>query len=504
VCPHLATLAALKGNVPSAVKDNRATMSASKLKIRLFWAAEGLLLAGAAAAAVLLSHPDEWHPLALVALLLVMALGGEFFTVETSGGILSASLGVMAMAMGLLGPGPAAVCGVAAIGLHSAMARRPPAIWLNNLLAFGVAAFAGGWVVRAAAGDVAGMHSQHLTQSIIFGLIVLGGVIVLLAVNFLLYALADLTKGGSLVRLVRELFLPLLTGELAVGVIAVLLVLAYRSAGLPVLFAAIPVLLIFRQLTVALVRSERRAEQLDARTRQLASFQWAVPSTFMEGLGLRDPTAMRHGAAVASYAKALAVELGCEEEEQEAIHLAGLLHDIGKFTWSDRVLHPTQLTDADWAVIRRHPQDGATMVGKFEGFGPVADGILYHHERMDGGGYPAGLIGSEIPLASRIIAICSTYDTMTTRETYGPPMSPDEATAELRKSAGTQLDAELVETFIALLERNGPAFAKDADYRTELAFENRVRRMAQPRGTPAAAHAAGRLAPRLRRLRQRN
>jgi putative nucleotidyltransferase with HDIG domain len=478
-------------------------MPASKPTIRLFWMAEMLLLATTAGAAVWLSRADEWHPLALVALLLAMALGGEWFTVETSGGILSASLGVMALAMGLLGPAPAAVCGVAAIGLHSAFGRRPWPIWLNNFLAFGVAAYVGGWVVRAAAGDVAGAHSQHLARSIVFGLAVLGGVIVLLVVNFLLFALdVHLKQGRSLVRLVQELFLPLLVGELAVGVIAVLLVLAYRSAGLPVLFAAIPVLLIFRQLTVALVRSERRAEQLDTRTRQLASFQWAVPSTFMEGLALRDPTAMRHGAAVASYAKAIAVELGCDEDEQEVIHLAGLLHDIGKFTWSDRVLHPTELTDADWAVIRRHPQDGAMMVGKFDGFGPMADAILYHHERVDGGGYPAGLIGTEIPLASRIIAICSTYDTMTTRETYGPPMGPEEAAAELRKIAGSQLDGELVETFIALLERKGPTFAKDADYRTELAFENRVRRLAEPRGAQPTARSGARLAPRLRRLRQ--
>jgi putative nucleotidyltransferase with HDIG domain len=283
--------------------------------------------------------------------------------------------------------------------------------------------------------------------------------------------------------LVRELFLPLLPGELAVAVIAVILVLAYRSIGLPVLFAAIPVLLIFRQLAVALVRSEHRAEQLDTRTRQLSSFQWAVPSTFMEGLGLRDPTALRHAAAVASYAKAMAIELGCEEDEQEVIHLAGLLHDIGKFTWSDRILHPEQLTDQDWVVIRRHPQDGAMMVGKFDGFGPVADAILYHHERIDGSGYPAGLIGSEIPVASRIVAICSTYDAMTKRDT----MSPEEAMAELRNIAGRQLDAELVETFIALLERKGSTFGQDADYKTELAFENRVRRMAEPRSPGAVS-----------------
>jgi putative nucleotidyltransferase with HDIG domain len=333
----------------------------------------------------------------------------------------------------------------------------------------------------------------------IFGLILLGGVVVLLAVNFLLFALELIVKQGrSLARLAQDLFLPLLVGELAVGVIAVLLVLSYRAAGMPVLFAAIPVLIIFRQLAVALVRSERRAEQLDARTRQLASFQWAVPSTFMEGLALRDPNAMRHGAAVATYAKAIAVELGCEENEQEAIHLAGLLHDIGKFTWSDRVLHPSELTDEDWTVIRRHPQDGAMMLGKFDGFGPVADAVLYHHERMDGGGYPAGLIGNEIPLASRIVAICSTYDTMTTGAALGPTMSPEEAMAELRRVAGSQLDAELVDVFISLLERNGPTFGQEADYRTELSFDNRVRHMAQPRPATPAPRAKTLAIPKLR------
>jgi putative nucleotidyltransferase with HDIG domain len=475
-------------------------MPAPKLTRRLFWAAEVLLLAGTVAAAGWLSRPGEWHPLALVALLLVLALGGEWFTVEARGGILSASLAVMALAMGLLGPAPAGACGIAAIGLHSAVGRRTPAQWLNNLVAFGVAAFAAGLVVRAAAGDVAGVHSQHTETSIIFGLILLGGVMILLGLNFALFALdLHVKEGRSLPRLVRELFLPMLPGELAVGVIAVILVLAYRSVGLPALLAAIPVLLIFRQLSVALVRSEHRAEQLDARTRQLSSFQWAVPSTFMEGLALRDPTAMRHAAAVASYAKAMAIELGCAEDEQEAIHLAGLLHDIGKFTWSDRILHPEQLTDEDWVVIRRHPQDGAMMVGKFDGFGPVADAILYHHERMDGGGYPAGLIGNEIPLASRIVAICSTYDTMTKRNTYGPPMKPEEAITELRNIAGPQLDAELVETFITLLERNGPTFGQDADYRTELAFENRVRKMAEPHSAESVSRPRSHAGPPPRR-----
>jgi putative nucleotidyltransferase with HDIG domain len=476
-------------------------MRAPKLTRPVLWVtAEILLLAGTVGVAALLSRPGEWHPLALVALLLAIAFFGEFFSVETSAGQMSASLGAMVLAMGLLGPAPAGACGIAAMLLRSASRRLSPAQWLNNLATYAAAPFAGGLVVRALTGNAAGVHGQHLAQSFIFGLIVLGALMVLLGLNFVLFALdLHLREGRSLPRLLHELFLPLIHGELAAGVIAVILVLAYRSVGLPVLFAAVPVLLIFRQLTVALVRSEHRAEELDARTRQLSSFQWAVPSTFMEGLGLRDPTAMRHGAAVASYAKAMAIELGCDEDEQEVIHLAGLLHDIGKFTWSDRILHPEQLTDEDWVVIRRHPQDGAMMVGKFDGFGPVADAILYHHERMDGGGYPAGLIGTEIPLASRVVAICSTYDTMTKRETYGPAMSPEEAMTELRNIAGHQLDSELVETFIAVLEGKGSTFGREADYKTELAFDNRVRKMAEPRSAEPASRPRSAGGPLLRR-----
>jgi putative nucleotidyltransferase with HDIG domain len=474
-------------------------MRAAKFREPHLWAVEGILLAGMAAAAVFVTRPDEWRPVGLLALVIGLALGGEWFTVEALTGVVSASLAVMTLAMGLLGPVPAAICGMAAIGLHSAVAGRTAAEWLNNLVAFGVAAFAGAMLVRVLAGDVA-THHPHGGQSLVFALVLLGGVIVLLALNFVLFSLDFVVRGGSsFTRMVREVFIPTLPGELAVAVIAILLVFGYRALGIPALVASLPVLLIFRQLSVALVRSEQRAEQLNARTRQLASFQWAVPSTFMEGLALREPQEMRHGAAVAKYAKAMAVELGCDEDDQEVIHLAGLLHDIGKFTWSDRMLHPEQLNDADWAVIRRHPQDGAMMMGKFDGFGPVADAILYHHERIDGSGYPAGLIGSEIPLASRIVAICSTYDTMTTRDTFGPPMAPDDAIAELRRIAGGQLDAELVETFIGLLERLGPTFAQDADYRSELAFENRVRKTAEPSEPGASSRTRAPAAMRLRR-----
>jgi putative nucleotidyltransferase with HDIG domain len=458
-------------------------MFTPKLTRLLFWAAELILLAAAVLAAVWLSSSQEWQPPALVAMLLLLALVGQWLSIETSAGQLSISLVAIVLAMGLLGPVPAAACGIAAMILTSALRRLPAAQWLNNLVTFILAPLAGALVVRALAGDVHALPNQTVAESLVFGLVVLGALMVLIVLNFLLFALdVRVEEGRSLLRQVRELFLPLLPGQLAAGMFATMLAVSYRSVGLPVLFAAIAVLLILRHLTVALLRSEERADQLEARSIQLASLQFGVLATLMDALALRDRTTARHAAAVARYAKALAIEAGCDDDEQEVIHTAGLLHDIGKFTWSDRVLHPEQLTDADWAVIRRHPQDGATLVGKLDGYGPVADAILYHHERIDGGGYPAGLIGNEIPLASRIVAICSTYDTMTARGTYRAPMTPEDATEELRKISGGQLDAELVELFIAVLEREGPTFAtgQDADFESELAFERRVRSMAQP------------------------
>jgi putative nucleotidyltransferase with HDIG domain len=455
-------------------------MPASILTRRLFLTAEVLLLVSTVVAAAWLSRAEEWHPLLLAGLLLVLALVGEWFTVELRDGVLSASMVAIVLAMALLGPAPAMACGTAAIILTSLRRDLRPAFWLGNLTASGVVPFVGGWLIFALAGNIHDPRNERITHGVIFGLIILGVFIVTLGLNLVLNGLdTRIDEGRSLLRQARE-FLPLLPGELAAGALAAILAVAYTNLGLPALFGSIVLLLIFQHLTVALLRSEDRADQLEARSIQLASLQFGVLSTLMDALALRDRTTARHAASVARYAKALAIEVGCSEDEQDIIHTAGLLHDIGKFTWSDRVLHPEQLTDEDWAVIHRHPQDGAALVGKLDGYGPVADAILYHHERMDGGGYPAGLIGSEIPQASRVVAICSTYDRMTARESYRSQMTPQDAIRELRKIAGHQLDAELVESFIGLLERNDPTFAQDADFETELAFEQRVQKIAQP------------------------
>lgn len=454
------------------------------LKKRLFWSIELLLLGVIVGVTTVSSSTLEWQPLLLVLLLATIYLVGDRASSAIGSGILTPAHSAMVLTLCLLGPAPAVLFGLASAGMKSAKRHLPPSQWLANLVALSFHAFVGGFLIVALSGEAHAQHSHALAHNVTFGLSVFLVSLVTITVNFLVVAVdVYVDEERPILRQVREAFVPLMPGHLTTGILVALLAIAYVTLGLPALIGAIVVLGTFHYLTGALLRSEDRADKLEARSIHLANMQIGVLSMLMDALALRDPETSRHSTAVARYAKALAVELGCDEAEQDVIHTAALLHDIGKFTWPDRILHPQQLTKEDWAVIQRHPQDGAALVGKLDGYGPVADAILYHHERMDGTGYPAGLIGIEIPLASRIISICSTYDTMTARATYGPPMPPEEAMEELRKVAGRQIDGELLEVFIAMLRRDSSLTERirdDLSYESELALTDRVRKMAQP------------------------
>jgi putative nucleotidyltransferase with HDIG domain len=455
-----------------------------KITLRLYVLFEIVLLGTAVATAVLTSRADDWQPLHLVAFLFVLTAVGQRLTVPLVKGNLTGAFIALVLAMSLLGPAPALALGVTVIVASSLRRRLPWELALNNIVTLATYPVVGALIARALLSDVHNPNNAAATRGVSFALIVFGVFMVALVVNFGLIALHfRVTEGRSIIRQTRELFIPFLPGETAAAALAATLAVAYTNLGFSVLLGAVLVLVIFQRLTRALLRSEERADQLEARSIHLASLQLGVLTTLVETLALRDRTTARHAAAVARYARELAAEVGCSEAEQELVHTAGLLHDIGKFALPDHILHAEVLSDEDWGVIRRHPQDGATLVGRLDGYGDVAEAILYHHEHIDGSGYPAGLIGNEIPLASRIVAICSTYDTLTARESYRSAMTPQDAMSELRRVAGGQLDAELVMSFIAMLERKGPvalAHGDEADFEAELAFGRRARALAQP------------------------
>ena len=200
----------------------------------------------------------------------------------------------------------------------------------------------------------------------------------------------------------------------------------------------------------------------------------------MQTLSLRDKMTARHSAAVARYSREIGGELGLDEHDLEVLHTAALLHDIGKFIFPDSILlADSKLTAEEYEIVKRHPEQGARLVARIEGYGPVAEIILAHHERIDGGGYPNGLVDPQIPLAARIIAVADTYDVMTSRDSYRRPVSSRDAIAELRRVSGGQLDGDVVETFVRLLEERSVTFrhADDADFETRTQLRAPGRRL---------------------------
>jgi len=240
--------------------------------------------------------------------------------------------------------------------------------------------------------------------------------------------------------------LPLLASDLGLSSFGLLIAALWPVFGW---FAAVIVLV---PLSVARWAIGQLAEQDEARAATLA--------TFCQAVGIKDLYTRRHGERVAHGAGLIARHIGVETERVEAVMVAGLLHDVGKLGVPTRVLAKDgPLTDEEAAAIQLHPRAGVTMVHKIQFLGEALGGILHHHERMDGRGYPMGLAGNEIPEFARIIAIADAFDSMTSGRSYRNAMDRSEALAELRKCAGSQFDPVLVEAFVAALSRAEPAKA---------------------------------------------
>jgi len=163
---------------------------------------------------------------------------------------------------------------------------------------------------------------------------------------------------------------------------------------------------------------------------------------------------------VAHWAKMIAEEMQLSPSSMQHIEDAAILHDIGKVAVDDRVLNKVgKLSDEDWAMIRRHPVTGADLVMRMSILGKVAHWIRHHHERPDGKGYPDQLQGDEIPVESCIISVVDAFDAMVggpakeDQRPYRQPMTEAAAIEELRRHAGTQFHADVVEVFIGILQR---------------------------------------------------
>jgi putative nucleotidyltransferase with HDIG domain len=401
---------------------------------------------------------------------------------------LSAGLTIVALAMALLGPAPAVVICLLSRILDAILTdgirlrgRRLALIW--NLGMIGISVLLGALAIRIAVD--AGVPRAKPE----FALVVVGAITLANVINFVLAAAWIRGHGGLPCRIqFRRNFVPALPWIAAPNVIAGALVLLYspRHPRPAPLLLSLALLAALYALLSELLRSQQRREDLEQRTLELASLQVGVLVTMVRTLSLRDQFTARHSAAVARYAYAIAQAAGYSHEELRTVHTAALLHDIGKFAFPDRILLADGgLTAADYEIVRNHPAQGADLVGRVQGFEEIAAIILAHHERIDGQGYPNGLRADEIPALARMISVADVYDVITGRDTYRTPLPPAAAIAELRRVAGTQLDAHFIDLFVAILEREGIGFThtEDADFEAELAIEQRIRELAQPRVT---------------------
>jgi putative nucleotidyltransferase with HDIG domain len=174
----------------------------------------------------------------------------------------------------------------------------------------------------------------------------------------------------------------------------------------------------------------------------------------------RDPYTRGHSEQVTRYAVRLAQEVGLSETQIEHVRIGGLLHDIGKIGVRDQVLlKPSRLTDEEFALMRAHPQIGADIMRHIKALEAVIPMIEWHHERMDGKGYPHRLQADQLSAEVRIMAIADAFDAMTSDRAYRRARPIGEALAELRAGRGTQWDGDLIDVFIQLIEREGETLA---------------------------------------------
>jgi diguanylate cyclase (GGDEF)-like protein len=252
----------------------------------------------------------------------------------------------------------------------------------------------------------------------------------------------------------RDRFRWLFVYYVVYGVVGAMVAVAYETVGpLGLVVFAVPLVLVrkaqrdYIEHTEESVRRLRSAgatiEQQNASLASANALLRERATEAMESLAAavdaRDTYTAGHSRRVQAVAVATARRLGMEGEALEAVSFAALFHDIGKIALPDAVLlKPGPLLELEWELVRRHPEEGARIIGHLGFLAGATPAIRHHHERFDGSGYPDGLAGEAIPLAARVVHVADAFDSMVSSRVYRPALSVREAVAELRRGVGSQ------------------------------------------------------------------
>lgn len=196
--------------------------------------------------------------------------------------------------------------------------------------------------------------------------------------------------------------------------------------------------------------------EVKKKTSEVEMLSLQAMMTLAQTIDAKDPYTKGHSMRVAKYSKKLAKKLGLSATEQDNVYFMGLLHDIGKIGVPDYIINkPQKLTDEEFAVVKKHPETGYDILKHFKEIPHIEQGARWHHERLDGTGYPDRLTGEQIPLLVRLISVADSYDAMTSRRSYRNVLPMDYILQELEKGKGTQFDPNVAEAMIQLIKEEG-------------------------------------------------
>jgi putative nucleotidyltransferase with HDIG domain len=342
--------------------------------------------------------------------------------------------------------GPLAAMIVSTASMLSGL-PRPYVRWLTYTSGRAIGAGLAGLFAYKVCGNPTDVEVSHIAIGTV------GAVLIAQTFDIAFGALLFRLRGhGNPVALVRTLW-PLLVAALPLYAPVVgLLVFGYRAVSpwtLPLFLA--PALA--AQRSFLMYQDQRRlAEDLSAANLHLEKANLEFASALVTALDARDQYTAGHSAAVAVYARDIAARLGINEREQQLAHLCGLVHDIGKVRLPPGLLEkPGALTLEERRQMEEHSVIGERILAKVGDYAEIAKIVRHHHERVDGQGYPDGLVGTDIPLLSRIICVADAYNAMTSDRPYRDAMPSQVARLRLAQAVESQFDTMVVAAFEAIL-----------------------------------------------------
>jgi putative nucleotidyltransferase with HDIG domain len=180
-----------------------------------------------------------------------------------------------------------------------------------------------------------------------------------------------------------------------------------------------------------------------------------IVTSLISIIDAKSPWTKGHSERVTNYAIEIAKEMGLPEKDINHVKMCGILHDIGKIGTYDELLNkPDKLTAEEYELVKKHPGKGADIIAPIKQLNSIIPGILHHHERYDGKGYPLGLKGDDIPLCASILSVADSFDSMTADRPYRKSPGREFAISELKRCSGTQFNPKAVEMFMRVLEKS--------------------------------------------------